>query len=171
MKLEYIHRLIIQYSIGDYASIFGVVGLLLTLWQVYRTKSASVQAKESVEHFQKNVLKFTSVSNLSSVIALVDEIKSHSRSQKWEILQFKLEDLKKKLIEVKQEYSGLDKYQKEDIERMLISIGDSLPMLNEILIGVYQPEKSDTIQLNKILNKHADKIFEILTKLKAENKP
>lgn len=107
---DQVHNFIIDYNIGDYSSIFGIlitiIGFGITLFQVLKTKSASVYAKDSINEFKHEVMKFKTVSDLSEIVAIMSEIKELNRQKQWNLLIFRYDDLKKRLIEV--ETSNLD---------------------------------------------------------------
>lgn len=166
---------IIQYivnnDLGDVASVVGIVitiiGFGVTLWQVYRSKSASLQAKESVEHFQKEVLKYKTVSDLSETISMVNEIKELNRQSEWKLLLHRYSDLKRRFIDIKQSNIEFTKFQNQNIQDMIFAIDDICDIVENIVNKNVQEDEFDITKINRIITKHADGIFGILIKIKS----
>lgn len=159
-----------QNGIGDYASIIGIiitiVGFGVTLFQVYRSKSASLQAKDSVEQFQKDVLKYKTVSDLSEIIAIVNEIKELNRQHEWKLLIYQYSDLKRKLIETRRTNVELSKFQNQKIQDMIFIISDIGDKVEDIVNKKLNVDEFNVTKINRIISDRADGLYEILIELK-----
>src|SRR5271170_5972025 len=68
---------------GDLAS---VLGFTLTIWFVWRAKTAAEQARDAAEEVRDQISRFDTVAELSAAITIIEEIMRLQRTQAWEIV-------------------------------------------------------------------------------------
>jgi hypothetical protein len=75
---------------GDIASVAGfllsVVGFAVTIVGVWRAKSAAEQARQAAVAARESIAHYDAIADLSSAMAIMDEIKRLQRSGIWPLL-------------------------------------------------------------------------------------
>lgn len=90
-------------SLIDYISVIGsyfsIVGVIFTLIQLKRTKEAAIAASNAVESVKSIIGHNVILTDISSGIQLVEEIKVHIRHKRYESGLLRVTDLISKLIQ------------------------------------------------------------------------
>ncbi len=92
---------------GDLTSVVGLllslVGFAVTIVQVRRAKSAAEQARQAA------------IADLSSAMAVMDEIKRLQRNGIWPLLPDRYSELRRRLIAIRQSHAQLTEEQRESL--------------------------------------------------------
>lgn len=90
---------------GDIASLAGliisVVGFLLTLHSVRRSRSAAEGARRAAEQTRASLLHVDAIADLSAAISVMEEIKRLQRESAWRIVPDRYSSLRQKLIRIR----------------------------------------------------------------------
>jgi len=158
-----------QLSLGDYASIIGLiitlVGFAVTIYNVKKSRSSSEQAKESVNKMQSDLRRIDTVTDLTSAINLADEIKTLQRTNAWELVPEKYSELRKKLISVRESEKALNEDHQKFIQGSITQFSSSEKDIDVHLKNKTSPDSS---KLNFLVSKHADNLQSVLVSLKVE---
>lgn len=96
---------ILEYNMGDWSSVIGLIatliGFFITIWNVWRTKSAVEKAQGMVEKVRDDMKRIDTISEFSSAINSIEEIKRLQLIKAWAILPDRYGSLIKQLIRVK----------------------------------------------------------------------
>ena len=89
---------------GDTASITAlvltIVGFSITIVGVWRSKAAAAQAREAAENAIEVVTKFDILSELTSTLAAIEEVRRLQREHAWRILPDRYADIRRRLTVV-----------------------------------------------------------------------
>jgi lipoate-protein ligase B len=156
---------------GDWASVFGVilslVGFVITIIAVVRSKSASDQAKAAVMNVRNDIFRIDTVSDCGSALMQLEQIKTFQQRQDWDLLPDKYSSLRKSLISLKNSES----LSKDEHQTVLQSTITLVANIEEKIIKALAHKKTDDLdfsKLNPLLSDHADKIQAILIKVKTQ---
>jgi hypothetical protein len=98
-------NLMVQYHIGDVASVAGVVisliGFAVTLVGVWRSSSAALLAQNAAESARNSIRAFETVVDINSAIKVLEELKVAHRRDEWVGLPERYAALRKTLIEIR----------------------------------------------------------------------
>lgn len=90
---------------GNIASAVGVliaiVGFGLTLRSVWKSKAAAMGAESAVKKIREDIRTIDTVSDLSSAISIMEEIKRLHREKAWPVLLDRYSSLKRLLIAIR----------------------------------------------------------------------
>lgn len=93
-----------RYRVGDLSSMLGVlisvVGFVVTVWNVLRSKAAAVQAREAAEEARRAVGYADVLAKVPRAVSLIEEIKRLHREQSMSLLVERYAHLRTTLIEV-----------------------------------------------------------------------
>lgn len=70
----------------NWGNIATVLGFVVTIWTLVRTKTAAVAARKAAEATKTQLSRVDTITEFSSAIAIMDEIKRLHRARAWEIL-------------------------------------------------------------------------------------
>lgn len=157
-------------TLGAWASVAGVVialiGFFITIRNVAHSKSAAEQAKESVHKLRADSIRMDLVSDCTTAISLMDQIKTLHRQQSWMLLPDKYSAIRKVLISVKAYDSNLTDVQKSTIQGSVqIFRGMEKKIEQALQIG---PDKLDIVKLNTLISEQADSLQEVLIAVKEQ---
>jgi hypothetical protein len=96
---------------GDIFSVVGfplaVIGLLITIFSVWRTKTAAEQARQAAMAARESIASYDAIADLSSAMSIMEEIKRHQRQRTWSILPDRYSDLRRRLMTIRNRRSSL----------------------------------------------------------------
>ncbi len=98
-------QFIVDNNIGAWASILGVLiaifGFWATIYQARKSKTAAEQARLAAENARESIKLLDTVTEFSSALAVMEEIKRLQRNGAWEILLDRYSALRKSLISIR----------------------------------------------------------------------
>jgi hypothetical protein len=163
-----ISQWIAENHVGDLASLAGVaisiVGFVVTVWNVRRSKSAAERAEAAAKEARRMIRGYETVSALSEVIAIMDEVKRLHRMGQIDPLLDRYSALRKALIGVRRLSPTLS-------ESMDIQIQGAIATLVKIEDAVErvtaEGSSPDYVQLNRLLSRNIDGLYSVLIEMTA----
>jgi len=155
--------------ISDWLGVVSVgltlIGFILTILSVQKSKIAADQAKEAANHVNTAFLKYNTVADLSSAIAKLDEVKRLHRLCGWEILAERYSDARKIITSINQPSYNLTEDQQSRLQNAAMQLNK---MENAVEKAVYDGNKDNTMLLkhSKILSTVIDDVLAIIVAIK-----
>jgi|ERR1039457_5090261 hypothetical protein len=84
----------------NWGSIATVLGFVVTIWTLVRTKTAAVAARQAAEATKAQLSRVDTMTEFSSAIAIMDEIKRLHRVRAWELLPDRYSILRRLLASI-----------------------------------------------------------------------
>ena len=158
-------------SIGDYSSIIGLlitlIGFGFTITQLLKTKRASEAATSAVNAVRHDLKKIDTITDLSSVVAEMEEIKRLHRERNNELLPEKYAKLRKYLIAIKSSNPTLIEEDLIILQGAITQLSASEKTIDKALFTKEEKEINlNTPRLNGLLSNHIDKLYEVLNRVK-----
>jgi hypothetical protein len=152
---------------GDIASVAGfllsVVGFAITIFGVWRAKSAAEQAQQAAVAARESIAHYDAITDLSSVMALMEEIKRHQRQGAWQILPDKYAEVKRRLVAVRESHAQLSQAQRQTLREAITTFSES-----ERLVERWMEERTippSPATLNHRVSRHIDDVHAVLLSL------
>jgi hypothetical protein len=148
----------VERNLGDIARvtslIISIIGFSATLWNVIRSKRAAEQAEQAVQKMRGYLAQIDTVSQSSSAIAIMDEVKRLRRAEAWIVLPDRYSALRSSLILIRNITPNLSDEQKSQIQSA-IQHSSSIEMDIEELISKRRKSLSVS-NINEIMSKQLD---------------
>jgi len=113
---------------GDLASIIGlalsVVGFAITIFGVWRSKNAAEQARQAARDTKEAIAHYDAIADLSSAIAIMDEIKRLQRHGVWGVLPDRYSELRRRLVALKGSFAHLSDAQRQTLQSSIETFAD-----------------------------------------------
>src|ERR1035441_1033775 len=93
----------------NWGSIATVLGFVVTIWTLVRTKTAAVAARQAAEATKAQLSRVDTMTEFSSAIAIMDEIKRLHRVRAWELLPDRYSILRRLLASIQTLNPDLDR--------------------------------------------------------------
>ncbi len=155
---------------GNIGSLVGViialVGFAITIVVARRSRSAAVQAKEAVQSVRGDLQLLNSTSDLSSALAIIDEIQRLQRNQAWSELPDRYNALRRTLLEVRASGHSWPDEHKTSIQSAVTLVASIQRQLEYAL-----SQSSSDIRvprLNTQLARREDELIEVLGYLRQQ---
>lgn len=155
-------------GIGDVASIVGVlvgiVGFIITIVSVLRSKNAAQRAQEAVLGVRRDLRHQETATEFAAALATIDEIKRLQREKAWKILPDRYAALRKSLIVIRTANPELDGEHQKTLQAAIALFAR---IEGEIEKGLATDASTlDVVQSNSVVSKQADRLHAVLTELK-----
>lgn len=143
--------------IGGIASILGFI---ISVFAMLFARSATKAANEAKEEFinQRNVV------DLNTAVTLLKVIKKMNRKEEWACVVDKYEEVIDVIIEVKESNKGLQDKDIAYLNAAIMALRGIENKIEDLLVDNSFPLNS--VEINKIIGIHVDKITELMVKLK-----
>ena len=155
---------------GDTASMFGLtlalIGIGITIFGVWRSKRAAVQARVAVESAVEQMAKFDVVAELNATLAVIEEVKRLQRVQAWQILPDRYAEIRRRLVSVKNSGSDVTDAYRESIQGSVEKLSRSERRVEQALAKGGTPP--DPAKLNAILSAQFDVLHAVLLQMRHE---
>ncbi|QQS36833.1 MAG: hypothetical protein IPM56_02415 [Ignavibacteriales bacterium] len=166
--MESLKILLEKYSLGDLASIFGliitIIGFVITFIKVRQSKNAAELAQVISLKLREDLQRTDTVIEFSAAIISMDEIKRLHRQRAWEILPERYTSLRKSLISIK---SSNDKLSIEQMRKLQSAIQNLKSIEEQVDFAIIHKKEPDNVdKLNKIIALQADKLTEVLIEIR-----
>jgi hypothetical protein len=142
---------------ADWGDIASVVGLLLTLigfgvtiFGVWRSKGAAEQARQAAEAVRASIANYDVVADLSSAMAIMEEIKRHQRQRTWSILPDRYSDLRRRLVTIRGSQAQLSEGQRQTLQLAIEKFADQERIVERAIASGVAPPRPD--KLNDIVS-------------------
>lgn len=84
----------------NWGNLATVLGFLVTIWTLWRTRTAAEAAQRAAEHTKTQLSRVNTVAEFSSALATMEEIKRLHRARAWEIVPDRYTSLRRLLISI-----------------------------------------------------------------------
>lgn len=156
-------RWIIENHVGDLASLAGVViaivGFLVTLWNVRRSKSAAERAESAASEARSAIRSYQTVSDLSAAIAIMEEIRRLHRIGQIDLILDRYGTLRKALVGVRQLAPALSEVMDTEIQAAITMLAAMEDVFERASAEGSSP---DFPALNRLLSGHIDRPHAVL---------
>ena len=157
-----------DYHVGDLASVAGVaisvVGFVITVWNVRRSKSAAERAEAAANEARLLMRSYQSVADFSAAIAIMEEIKRLHRTGQLDVLLDRYAALRKVLVGVRQLSPSVDETTENQIQNAVTTLATM-----EDLVEKCRSEGSlpNFVRLNRLLSRNIDTLHAVLLDMTA----
>ena len=141
-------------------------GFAITIFGVWRSKVAAVQARDAAESAVKQVAKFDVVAELNTTLAAISEVKRLQRLQAWSILPDRYAEIRWRLDTVKNSDPSVAGAHREVIQKSVDVLGRAERRIEKALANNETPP--DPAKLNAILSAQFDHVHAVLLQLRLE---
>jgi hypothetical protein len=156
-----------DYHIGDLASVAGVaisiVGFLVTVWNVRRSKSAAERAERAANDARRLIRDYETLSDFSAAIAIMEEIKRLHRIGQIEPLLDRYAALRKVLIEVRKMSPSVNQTMDETIQSAITTLSAMETQVERSRAAGAIP---DFVRLNRALSRDIDELHAVFVEMK-----
>ncbi len=154
-------------SIGDMASVAGLIitllGFAITIFKVSRVRAASDQVNEAVQKVREDLRLMESVSDFSSALSLLEDVKRLHRQNAWHLLPEKYSSLRKLLISIKSSTPSISDDQ-SSIQAAISHLSTLERLVDE---QSYSKESKVSVpKVNSLVSKQIDTLQEVLIRIK-----
>lgn len=162
--MEYLTKLInfiIDNKLGEISSVLGVIitliGFIITITSLKRTRKIAQKVREDIS-------KFNIVEEFSTVLMIMNEIKTLNRENAWTILPDRCSSVRKSLITIKNADLHISEEIKLQLQKSIQYFRDMEKKIDKINLGEENPK--NIINMNQGISEHVDNLREIITKIK-----
>lgn len=141
-----------------------IIGFGITWWQVIESRKASVKAMEGVQKVRKDIKRIDTVNDLSTAIAVIEEIQRHQRDDNWYLVTERYSGLRKTLVSIKVSYPELTIEQQTTIQDTVVTIRDYEKKIESATRNGINPK--DVPRMNDLLSEKRDAIYQMLVELR-----
>ncbi len=154
----------------DWLNVAGLVltigGFMATLINVIRAKRAATRAQEAVDEVRGDILRIDMVTEFSSALKVMGEIKRLQRQKMWDFLPDRYTALRQSLNEVRGVDSDLPDHHKATLQSSIVTIRGIENQIEEALESRKDPP--NVAKLNNTLSEQEDNLQAILTEIKTQ---
>jgi len=152
---------------GDIASIFGVLlavaGFGVTIFAVWRSKSASEQAKKAAEDTRDSIARYNAIVDLSAAMTIMDEIKRFQRHGVWAVLPDRYSELRRRLTSIKAAHVNLSEGQRQTLEKAVGTFANLERKVERAVFAGAAPPNPP--KLNDIVSGQIEEVHVVLVSL------
>lgn len=146
--------------IGVVGSFLSLIGVIIAIWQINKTKRIAQAAKDASDRTQKIISRNLLLSDVSTCTKNLEEIKTYVRIERYEASLIRVNDLISALVQIHQRLSGTDQVIPFEFEEMLSQlsivreefekkVNKDSARINNVQINLRLSEISD--DLNKLI--------------------
>ena len=157
---------------GNLASVTGLllalVGFVITIAGVYRSKSAAQHAREAADETKAILVRANAIADFSAALTIMDEIRRLQRAGAWAVLPDRYSSLREKLMAILASHPVISEAQRMSVGAALEGIRRLEHRVEESLATGSAPPNS--AKLNQVLGSHLDILRGVLTGIRVEIK-
>jgi hypothetical protein len=147
-----------------------IIGLILTYYQIRKTRKAAEAAKLAADEAKRNIKHNIYISDISSCLKEIDSLQNLIRNNRIEVSILKIDYIKAKIIQIRGIENKIIENNKRQFREHLIQ----LKIIKEDLegIGIFNDKKisNPRIQkINKILSEISDNLLPLIRILQFNN--
>lgn len=146
--------------IGVVGSFLSLIGVIIAIWQINKTKRIAQAAKDASDRTQKIISRNLLLSDVSTCTKNLEEIKTYVRIERYEASLIRVNDLISALVQIHQRLGGTDQVIPFEFEEMLSQlsivreefekkVNKDSARINNVQINLRLSEISD--DLNKLI--------------------
>ncbi|MGI8788951.1 MAG: hypothetical protein ACR2HG_14510 [Pyrinomonadaceae bacterium] len=87
---------------GFIGSVASLVGLPIAIWQIYKTRRVAEAARNAALQTQKTISRNLLISDVSTCVKHIEEIKSFVRTENYELALVRINDLVSQLMQIQE---------------------------------------------------------------------
>lgn len=156
-----------DYHIGDLASVSGVaisiVGFLVTVWNVRRSKSAAERAEGAANDARRMIRDYETLADFSAAIAIMEEIKRLHRVGQADPLLDRYAALRKVLTEVRKMSPSVNEAMDQTIQSAITTLA---AMEDQVERSRASGASPDFVRLNRALSREIDELHAVFVDMK-----
>jgi hypothetical protein len=168
MEFTQLLAYIVSYNLGDYASVLGVLisilGFGVTVYKVWRSNATALQVKLAVQNLQRDLQRMDVISKMAEASRRLSEIKRLQRENFWSGLPVLYEDLRAKLIDVRDNAELTD--EQTEILRGVIYQTSIMETSIESALKHESSTKLDSVKYNQVLSKKIDELQAVFNQIR-----
>ena len=156
---------------GNLASLAGLlvslVGFAITIWNVRRSKEASLQAELAARGARDRIMAFDTMKELSAATTTMEEIKRLQRAAAWVVLPDRYSSVRKLLGSV--QANGLDFSNDDRI--VLVGVMGQLAGLEQLIEKAVASEDwpTNVPKLNNMISQQVDKVNSLMAAFRSKH--
>lgn len=155
---------------GDVASVAGLaislVGFAITIVSVLRSKSAAESAAQAANAARNSLLFVSSIAQLASALAVMDEIKRLQRESAWRVIPDRYAALRAKLIAIRSEAEHISDEHNLALQDAIGQLADLEQKVERALSRNATPP--NPAKFNEIVSSLLDKLQVVLSALQRQ---
>lgn len=157
-------------ELSDWISIAGIlvtiVGFAITVFGVWKAKTAATSAREAAERVQASVIREAVIVSFSSALTAMEEIKRLHRVEAWALMPERYSSLRKHMILIISTHKNLSEEHKASIQTAITQFRE----LERKVESSLAENRADlnSAKMNKIVTAQLDKLDELLNFMKTE---
>jgi hypothetical protein len=153
---------------ANFSSVAGLgvslVGFIWTLVLVWKSKTAAQQAAEASLRVKDALLRSESLTNCSTAISLIEEIRTFHREAEWDKALYRYSRLTPILLSLKADKHSFSEKDVGTIASVIKQVAGCEKEIDKVKMNPNYAVKPD--RLNDILNHQVRKLHELLSNLK-----
>lgn len=155
---------------GDAASLMGLavalVGFALTLVNVARSRSAAERAEQAANNARQSIRYVTSIAELASALAILEEIKRLQRQNAWPVIPDRYSILRLKLISIRSTTTLITEDQRQVLQDAIVQLAELEQKVERALARNTTPP--NPAKLNEIVSSLLGQIHLVLSDLQQQ---
>ena len=163
----------VSWTLSDYANVTELVGFVITIiafaftiYQVRRSRTAAERAERAANAARSNLLRFDSISEISSAIGAMDGIQKLHRTAVWNELPERYALVRRRLIGVRASAASLTDEHKSLLQAAVTQLGSMEKQVEEYLSAGSPADGPDPARLNAVIARQADNLTQLLAEMK-----
>ncbi len=166
--LELLGKYLAEHYWGDLASVAGILivllGFLITIWNVVRTKRAVEAANKAVAMIKDQLSTIDTLKELTDVIGAMDEIQRLHREKVWRILPDRYLSVTRSLIDIKTSHSSMTLDQQRTLQG---AIQEFVTLKGSMESAIADGEENlDVPRVNAVVTRRANDVTKILVQIR-----
>lgn len=155
-------------ALPDWASMLSlcvaIVGFTVTLVKVAKSTSASESAKLAAEQATHKINLLETVHDLSTLLSILEAIKTDVRRKNFEPLPEKLSNIRKSLIGIRAKYTNLSESDQSTIQSAITQFRS---LERKIDMEIEQNSEIKIGATNHLFSVHIDELYEVLSTIRS----
>ena len=157
-----------MYNIAEYASVAGLfvalAGFGFTIRSIIKTNKLAHEANETGKKVRKDMQRLDTMSQLSSAIYIMNEIKQLQRNDEWKLLLIRYSEIRKLLITIKRNSPDLTQENQSLMQNAVQEFKNIEKNVEKALNNETSPQK--IYNINKKISEIIDELIEILENIR-----
>lgn len=154
-----------DFLLSNWGNIATVLGFVITIWTLARTKTAAVAARDAAEATKSQVSRIDTMSECAAAIAVMDEIKRLDRAEAWEIVPDRYSALRRLLVSVQQLNPDLTPEQRTILGGTIVQFR-TMENRIEFARAANRNDELDFARLNKIVTRQLDDVQKVMLSIR-----
>lgn len=146
--------------IGVIGSFLSLIGVIIAIWQIRKTRRIAQAAKDASERTQKIISRNLLLSDVSTCTKNLEEIKTYVRIERYESSLIRVNDLISALVQIQQRLDAVEQNIPFEFEEMLSQL--SIIRENFEKKVKRKSAKIDSIQINSQLSLISDDLNKLI---------